>query len=559
MSSVAAQLEEAVALHRQGQLAEAQSRYRDILRADPANADAHYYLAMAACHEGRFAEGVELARKAAAGDARNARAHKLIGMALQNLGRPAEALESLDRAVAAEPQNAELHGLRAELLTALRRPDEAIASFERALAIEPGSPLAHAGLASLLQEQGRDADAVAHYRQALAAEPRMAPAHLNLARILSRTDQTEEALRSFQAAVQLEPDNAEAQADFGYALQLLDRNEEALAHLDRALALKPDFPRARWNKALLLLSLGRFAEGWPLFESRRAAIASDRPRGYAAPPWDGRVHDGSLMVWSEYGLGDQILHASMISDAAAVGMPVILECEPRLVPLFARSFSGVTVIPQAPALYPGAVARQISLASLGQFFRPGLASFPRKEYLKADPALTQRLRERLRSDGRAPVGLSWKSQRAANEGRAKTAPLADFESLFRRPGLRFVDLQYGDTHDERARIERQFGVQVEHLDEVDNTQDIDALAALVSACSAVLTVSNTTAHLAGALGVPTFVLVPYGHANWWYWLKKSETCPWYPQVRLLHRARGQPWAELIEQAARDISSVTAKA
>jgi ADP-heptose:LPS heptosyltransferase len=119
----------------------------------------------------------------------------------------------------------------------------------------------------------------------------------------------------------------------------------------------------------------------------------------------------------------------------------------------------------------------------------------------------------------------------------------------RSPGYRFVDLQYGDTAAEREAVERELGVRVERLADIDNTNDLDGLAALMSACDAVVTVGNTTAHLAGALGRPTFVVVPHGHARIWYWFRDKDESPWYPRVRVRRQQRGQAWPELVAAVA----------
>jgi ADP-heptose:LPS heptosyltransferase len=150
------------------------------------------------------------------------------------------------------------------------------------------------------------------------------------------------------------------------------------------------------------------------------------------------------------------------------------------------------------------------------------------------------------------IGLSWISK-APVGGEAKSARLMDFEPLLRTPGRRFVDLQYGDTRDERLVVERELGVPVERLDDIDNTNDLDGLAALMCACDAVVTVSNTTAHLAGALGVPTWVMVPHGQARIWYWFRDKDDSPWYPRVRVRRQQRGQPWREVVAAVAREVA------
>ena len=196
----------------------------------------------------------------------------------------------------------------------------------------------------------------------------------------------------------------------------------------------------------------------------------------------------------------------------------------------------------------GRVDSHVPIGGLGRHLRPNWESFPRREfgYLVADSTRTMALRERLRSPGdhRKVIGISWKSKHPRFE-LEKSARLQDFEHLLRTPDFRFVDLQYGETSADRLSVEADCGVRVEHFDDIDNTNDIDGLAALISACDAVITVSNTTAHLAGALGRPTWVFLPLGHARWWYWFKEGDDCPWYPKLKLMRQARGQSWKQLI--------------
>jgi len=246
----------------------------------------------------------------------------------------------------------------------------------------------------------------------------------------------------------------------------------------------------------------------------------------------------------------------MLPDVIARTPSVVFEVEPRLAPLFARSFPSVKVIACQPELHGGKVDAQEPLASLGRYLRRSFEDFPRREhgYLVADAARAQALRQRLAGDGRKVIGLSWVSK-APVGGASKSARLADFEALLRLPGCRFVDLQYGDTSEERAALARDLGVVVERLGEIDNTNDLDGLAALMSACDAVVTVSNTTAHLAGALGRPTFVMVPHGHARIWYWFHDRNPSPWYPRVEVRRQQSGQAWADVVAAVAGEVSAL----
>jgi hypothetical protein len=244
----------------------------------------------------------------------------------------------------------------------------------------------------------------------------------------------------------------------------------------------------------------------------------------------------------------------MLPDLIARTGPIVLEVEPRLVALFARSFPAVTVIGLKPELATVAADAQIPFGSLGGFFRPDWDAFPRRDrgYLTADAARTAALRARLAQDGRRVIGVSWISK-APFGGASKSARLPDFAALLHRPNTRFVDLQYGDTSAERAALRDTLGIEVERLPDIDTMNDIDGLAALISACDAVVTVSNTTAHLAGALGVPTWVMVPHGHARIWYWFRDRPESPWYPRVRVRRQNRGQPWADVVAGVADEVS------
>ena len=551
-------------------------------------ADALYRDALAACEQGRIEDGIDLLHKAVSIDPGQSRIHALMGQALSCLGRNEEALASFDRAIALGSERANLFGSRADVLVALGRRAEAVESYDRALALSPDLVEDLSNRGAMLLDLGRHDEALASADRALALAPDFAHAHNNRANALDRLGRSAEALAAAERALAVEPGHCGALVTRAVILRKLGRPGDALASCERALALSRDDPdaltvrgdilidlerfdeaigtfdkvialdpsavAAKWNKSLLCLGRGRFEEGWALYENRWQGAAGLVPRDYFQPRWNGRRVDGPLLVWGEQGLGDEILHSSLLPDLIGRTGSIVLEVEPRLAPLFRRSFPQVKVIGLAPELYSGPVAAQEPLGGLGRYLRPDWASFPKREHghLVADEARTRALRARIAGDGRVVVGLSWISK-APIGGDQKSARLSDFAALLRLPGYRFVDLQYGDTGTERAAVERDLGIRVERLPDIDNTNDLDGLAALMCACDAVVTVSNTTAHLAGALGRPTWVMVPHGHARIWYWFKDCDESPWYPRVQVRRQQRGQAWAELIASVAEDVS------
>ena len=480
------------------------------------------------------------------------------GNALAGLDRFEEALAIYDRALAMAPNHAdpEVHIYRGRILTNLKRFEEALACFDRALALRPGDATALSNRGDALNKLYRYQEALVCYDRVLEINPEDADTHLRRGNILHALNRHDDATQCYEKVLALKPDDAEAHVLLGNMLSMLDRHDEAIQCYDKAL--KPHLSAAKWNKGLLYLSMGRFAEGWELYESRWAGVFDEKAlRRYLQPRWDGDYVKGSLLIWGEQGLGDYILFSSMIPELKERADSIVLEVEPRLVKLFARSFPYVRLIPRAKELYTGPVDAHESLAGLGKFLRSSWEAFPRRErgYLFPDDGFAAKLRERLTADHRVVVGLSWSSIKPWLH-EPISAPLCDFGALLQLSDCRFVDLQYGDTLAEREMVARETGVLVERLEDVDNTNDLDALAALISACDLVVTISNTTAHLAGALGKPTWVLVPYSKTRVWHWFKGREESPWYPCVRVIRQQRGQPWANLISSVVEEISSFT---
>lgn len=578
-----------MASHQAGNLAEAEHFYKLVLAAKQHQFEALHYLGVLEAQRGRYDEADRLIGSSLEIDAKRPEAFSNHARVLNALKRYEEALTSCNKALSIKPDFAEalihrgnaLQGLnrleaalanydavlkvapdhilaltnRGNVLCKLNRYAEAVASYTKTLLIRPDQAEAHMNLGVALRALNRRDEAIQKFRQALVLDPGYVEALVNLGAVLHDVDLRDEAVQCLQRALTLDPSHAEAHYNLGNVLMAHDRHHDAVQHYDKALAFRPDFALAKWNKFLSCMALGRLAEGWDLYDSRWTADVGNRSnfRSYERPLWAGEHVGGVLLVWGEQGLGDQILHASMVPDLLQHADSVVVEVEPRLVPLFARSFPDVRVVALGNELYRGRVHAHVPIASLGKYLRPSWDSFGQRAgaYLTADHERAATLRERLAHDKRTVVGLSWRSVNLI-AGHSKSVPLKDFESVLRLPGCRFIDLQYGDTLEERQAVEREVGVAVERLADIDNTNDIDGLAALIAACDVVVTVSNTTAHIAGALGKPTWLFVPFGYARIWYWFKGRNDCPWYAQVRLRRQAGAQSWTDLISSTAKEV-------
>ncbi|MCC6888010.1 MAG: glycosyltransferase family protein [Hyphomicrobiales bacterium] len=537
-------LNQALSLHRSGQHAKAEELYRHVLAAHPQQFEALHFYGLLEAERGQLKAADELIARSLKVNRQRPEAFANYARVLNRLKRPQEALSCCDTALAMNPRMPEAWVNRGIALQKLERFAEALDSQNKALALQPNYAVALINRGVSLNTLGRYEDALADFERALSSDPRNDAAMLGRGSSLQALHRLDEALACYQHVLATGQGSAEIHRSLGIALYLLDRCDEAVTHLQQALALDPADDEARASLCTIHLSFGRFGEGWPLHDSRFRIDAQPRP--YPQPQWTGERLAGPLLVWAEQGLGDQILYSSTITDIAARAGAVVMEIEPRLVDLFRRSFPGMTIEPMQKDLYRGTIQAHVPIASLPHFVRHDWSDFlrSRRAYLVADADRTAALRRRLAGDGRKVVGLSWRSVNPRFE-RAKSAQLRDFAPVLRLPNCRFIDLQYGDTAPDRDDAWRTLGVRVEHLDDVDNTRDIDGLAALMGACDLVVTVSNTTAHLAGALGRPTVVFVPFGHARGWFWFRDRDDSVWYPDVYVARQLCKQSWNELI--------------
>lgn len=388
--------------------------------------------------------------------------------------------------------------------------------------------------------------------------------HFNLGNALRAMGHLAQAGEAFSTAIRLRPDHLEALKNLGNTFKEQNRMAEAIACYDRLLAIEPGHPHTCYNKAIAVLTQGQLSEGWDLYEYRlRCDTSSDTYLGKKlarqAPDWDGGPLRKPLLVLQEQGLGDQIFYGAMLADLQAAGIESFVCLDGRLQALFARSFPGLNfVLPTKIAgLDPAQqlFGAQVHIASLGKFLRRDAASLARvhSPYLRADPSLANALRQRVRQGGKLVCGVSWGSKNAET-GARKSLPLDALRPVLQVAGVEFIDLQYGDTHAERQKLEASTGVRVRHLDDIDNKNDIDGLAALIEACDLVITVSNSTAHLAAALGKPAMILLAH-HTPLWYWHLDSMTSPWYPTTTLLRQPAPGEWHTVVNTAAHMLMGI----
>ena len=464
---------------------------------------------------------------------------------------PAGGIELARAALALDPSSALAWTYLGDELAA-SDPAEAEAAYRRAVALDPAFADAHNQLGVLLQRRGDRAAAEACYRAAVAADPSLAAAWANLGFLRLEARDMAGAEAALRRALALEPALVKARGELGLALKHQGRLEEAVAEFRHALEVRPEDADARFNLSRCLLQRGYIAEGFALYDARwRASEFPSVRRAFDLPVWKGEPPAGRrILVWGEQGLGDEILFYTLLPDLLAAGASLVVECDPRLAGLIARSLPEAEVVPRLdpphPRLARGDIDFQIPAGGLARRLRPGLVAFAgHRPWLRPEPELAAQWRARVEALGPGlKVGLCWTSRLRSSARDPAYMALRDWLPLFRVPGVRVVSLQYNAAAvaGEVAAFEAATGAVLHRFDGIDLENDLEAAAALTAGLDLVVTAPTSVGEMAAALGVPAWRAGPPGD---WTQLGTGVR-PWHPAMRVVS---GPPGAELAGRVA----------
>jgi len=521
--------------HRQGQVELAMQRYTQVLRTNPENADALYYVAVVACQEGQYKEGADLARRAISFGRNDARVFNLLGQALYRMGERLEAVKNFDRAIEIDANFADAHGNRANILADVGLPEEALKAFDRALALNPGSAADWISRGAVLQSLGRLDEAIASYDKALLCQPNFPEAYANRGNALKEMGHADAAL------------GQDAAAHF----------DAAEAAYTKAAELNPRFAEAPMARGLLRLTRGDWQRGFEDYEHRTDA-GEPTYEPLDAPRWDGEMRPSTrLVLVTEQGLGDGIQFCRFAPLIAKRGLDVTILTRKAMAPLLS-SLQGVSIAVDRAALLSRLDKRPIVWLPLLSV--PGVlgvtpdtisAEVP---YLAALPARVAAWKRKL-PDG-VKIGINWMSGHTANPAfRRRDVPLVQFAALADIPGVQLVSLQKGDgiaQLGDAAFREKIF------VPEADPDADADFFldtAAIMQSLDLVITCDTSVAHLAGALARPVFTALPL--VADWRWLLAREDTPWYPTMRLFRQRANKDWTSVFARIAEAVRALAA--
>jgi tetratricopeptide (TPR) repeat protein len=552
-SSVLPNLENAVALHHKGQLGQAEAIYRQLLGTDPTNAEALHLLGVIAHQTGNHKNAVDLISHAIEINPHVAIYYSNLGNALQELKQFDAAVASYDKAIALKPHYAEAYSNRGVALQELEQLDAAIASCDKAIALKPDYAEAYSNLGNALRELKQFDAAVASYDKAIAFKPHYAEAYSNRGVALQELKQFDAAVASYDKAIALKPHYAEAYSNRGVALQELKQLDAAIASCDKAIAFKPDYARPYWNKSLLLLLIGELIKGFNLYEWRWDEKGTIKWKRYFSQPlWLGgeSLLGKTVLIHSEQGLGDTIQfsrYAKMVSD---LGANVILEVQKPLVRLL-KDLPGVsTLIAKGDPLPEFDL--HCPLLSLPLALKTDLNSIPSaKSYLEAEAERVAYWKDRIKGDG-LKIGIAWQGSYGTKVDVGRSFDLKLFKNIADLPNVQLISLQKGYGSEQLRNMPQ--GMQVVDLgEELDAAGGFLDSAAVIMNLDLVITSDTALAHLAGALGIKTWVALKY--VPDWRWMLDRQDSPWYPSLKLYRQQKIDDWAPVFNQMLVDITSI----
>lgn len=545
-------IDEALRLHRNGRLDEARKIYLEILRTQPADANATYLLGMLNLSQGAIDAGIALLRQATALAPESAEVHNSLGAALATNRQWGPAVAAFRRSLMFEPNSNPTRFNLGMALAESGQIDSAITMFGEVLDREPGHADAHNHLGGALLAAGRFAEAAVACRQALALRPVFPEASYHLGVALLRTDRLDESIAALTEALRHRPDFAPAHNALGWAWQQQNQLTPALAAYRAALAIAPEFAEAEMHEGLAHLLAGNLPTGFRKYEARWRAERTVSRHAATRTLWSGGgvpLAGKSILLHAEQGLGDTLQFIRFAPLLAAQGASVYAEVQPPLKALLAASPLAAKF--SARGELPPPTGFHCPLVSLPLACGVELATIPHDvPYLRVPGDRRQRW-EKIGGDGPGlKVGFAWSGNPSHDNDRRRSIPLDLFAGLFAVPGCRFYCLQKELPAHAVAALTAA-GIE----DWSGRIADFADTAAIVAQLDLVISVDTAQAHLAGALGAATWVLLPF--APDWRWMLEREDSPWYPTARLFRQKQPGDWPEVIGRVAAELRALAA--
>lgn len=555
-------MQKAMAHHRQHELQEALDLYAQVIEAEPKNFDALYLAGVLLAQDKSYGYSLSLFDRAIAIKSNHYELHYNRANALFGLERYKEALQGYSRAIELKPNHALAFLGQSNVLSQLEAHEHAATCIDCAIRLMPDYELLFFNRGNIMETLGKREEAIRSFDRAIEMQPNYSQALLNRANLFGLSKRYEEAKKEYAKVIDLLPSEPEAYINLATTYLILRDFASSIQTYLLAVEVAPQNAEVHYGFSHCLLQAGQFERAWDEYTWRWESNSFEkRPKlTTIRPKWSPEKKSDHLLIWAEQGVGDEVFWGAHLKAAQKLATKISVQTDPRLIKLFSRSLPNIEFVSSEECLPQSAYDSHLPMGDLGQALKLNAESVQKfaGPYLKADSSVTKKIRSALCPNGKKLCGVSWQSKNK-DMGAKKSMHLLDLLPVLQQPGMVFVNLQYGDAAQEIAELKAEHGIEILHYNEVDNLNDLEGLANLIEACDLVLTTSNSTAHLAGALNKETINLVSFGVARIWYWLNEvNGRSLWYPSVKLVEQERGDTdWSGAVGRAVKHLSGLVA--
>jgi len=519
---------------------------------DPKNFNTFYNKGRAMTSINKIDEAIKCYRDSIEISPENKMAHFNLGFIFNLVGKYDDAIFEYDEAINIDGKFMNAFYNRGISYENQKNHKKAIQDYTQAIDIESKAIFIF-GRAKSFEGLKKYTEAILDYSKIIALEPNIndkSLAYCRRAKVKELIGDIDNGMLDMETAVKLDPKISEPYEDYAFLLKKFNRNQEARIFFKKAIELDPENNQLLTNFSHLELALENYRQGWQLFESRwkvknlkQIPLISTKPELKSF-----EVKNKKILIWGEQGLGDHILYSTILVDALKTKNEFLVVIDKRLIDLYKRSFKefeNVCFLDRTDNedLYDF----HLPIGSLGKFFRNSKQDFLEQKIplLVSDKEYTEALKNKIKSEKKYVCGISWMSKNL-DFGSIKSMCLEDLQSVISLPDINFVDLQYGDTKKEKKEFKDKFGHELIEMTDIDNFNDISKLAALINACDFVITTSNVTAHLAGALNKKTYLIAPFVEGKIWYWGINDDSSLWYPSIKIFRSEDFEDWKNPIK-------------
>lgn len=528
---------------------------------DPSVSEYAFNKALAEFALGYYVRCIDSANAAIAIDGDHKEAWNTLGQALSEIEEYEKARDAYEQAIRIDKHHGDawinLSGVLQELDAGQTAVDAALKGTE----LRPDRHQSFYNLGRAYGSMERWEESIIAYEKCISISPDYYQAFVNVSRSLMQIGELVLAERLARKAMELAPEDPHTYVNTGFSIFSQARYTEALDMYRKALELDPEMIAAHNNIAHTALAIEDFSYGWEEYEWGFLTGHRGPLRPASSPIWDGESLAGKMVhVIGEQGIGEQLMFSTMLPDLSQDSAAVIFECEKRLVPLYARSCPELTVVPLAPldepahCLFDSTIPDyRCAVGSLGRLYRTSADMFtPRPGFLRADAELEEQCSRRYRTEKKnLVVGISWKSN-SIRHGNHKNAPLEKWGPILQQAGCTFVSLQYGDVDEDIRRANAELGVDILVDPDISPLESLDECAAQIAAVDLVISISNATVHMAGALGKETWLIL--SEVPCWHWFVTRDNSLWYESVSMHRRVYGESWDPVVQSVAERLAA-----